>query len=162
MAQKLQANNGVFTINELARNFDETEATVRHLTKTLTPIGKRGRASLYHHADIDAALKKRISKSRKPAEAKNLEERKLELQCRKLEVEIDEKLGKLIPADEVRRFVATHTSAVTMHLRKMGGELSPQLQGLSVARTEKKISASAEELISKLREMPWENDGNRE
>jgi hypothetical protein len=156
MAQKRQANNVGFTINELARNFDETEATVRHLTKTLTPIGKRGRASLYHHADIDAALKKRISKSRKPAEAKNLEERKLELQCRKLEVEIDEKLGKLIPVDDVRRHFGTHTALVRTHLLKQPEEVAPLLEGLLVAVIEKKLKKHNLEILKRLQEMEFE------
>ena len=162
MPRKKQAEPVGHTVVELAQAFEMPEQTIRSFVAQIKPNGKKGRGKTYDFKEVKKVLASKRPKRARSEEAKNLEERKLELQCRKLEVEIDEKLGKLIPADEVRRFVATHTSAVTMHLRKMGGELSPQLQGLSVARTEKKISASAEELISKLREMPWENDGNRE
>ena len=154
MAKKSQSKQVGFTINELARNFDRTEASIRHLSKTLVPIGKRGKASLYDHTQIDALLKKTVSTSRKSEDTKSLEERKLDLQCQKLQIEIDEKLGKLIPSDEVRRFIATHTSAVTGHLRRQPGELAPLLEGLSVARIEKKLITSGEELIAKLRAMP--------
>ena len=133
---------------------------MRHHATTLTPIGKRGKAALYDLQEMDSLLKKSIAQTPRTAAAKTLEERKLDLQCQKLQVEIDERKGRLIAVDDVRRFVSTHSHAVTMHVRKLGGELAPQLQGLTVAKAEKKINAAGEELIANLRSMDWGGPSN--
>ena len=130
---------------------------MRKICGSLRPIGRRGNAKVYDPKAVQSLLAGKVERSQKSVEIKALEKRKLELQCKKLEVEIDEKLGKLIPADDVRHFVSLHTSAVTTHVRRQGGELAPLLEGLSVNRMEKMIDVAGEELIAKLRQMPLDD-----
>ena len=142
------------TVIELAQTFEESEQTVRSFVAQLKPIGVNGRSKTYDYKDVKRVLDSRQKRSKKPDGVKGSEQRKLDLQCRKLELDIEEREGKLIPQDEVRRFIATHTSAVTTHIRRQPGELASLLEGLSVARIEKKLTTSGEELIAKLRAMP--------
>lgn len=154
-SKRRQAIDGQ-TVAELAASYGKALEVMRKHCRELRPTGKKGRANLYDPKAVESLLAGKVERSKKPEDIKELEKRKLRLQCEKLQVEIDERLGKLIPADDVRRFVATHTSAVTSHIRRQGGELSPLLEGLTVAKMEKKINAAGEELIAKLRKMPFE------
>ena len=145
------------TVAELATRFERSVGMMHKVCAPVSSIGKRGRANLYDPAAIESLLADKTKRKTKSSEVKELERQKLELQCRKLEVEINEKLGKLIPVDDVRRFVETHTSTVALLAQRLGGELAPQLQDVSVAQAEKVINAAGEELIAELRRMPWDD-----
>ena len=143
------------TVKELAASYGKSVTMMHKVCGVLKPVGRHGQANAYDPKAVQSLLSGKVERSKKSDRVKELEKRKLELQCRKLEVEIDEKAGKLIPVDDVRQFVTMHTSTVTTHARRQGGELAPLLQGLSVAKAEKKINAANEEMIAKLRSMSW-------
>ena len=118
------------------------------------PSGKRGKANLYDYSEVGDVLKNTIKRTAKSSEAKSLEERKLELQCQKLEVEIDEKLGKLLPIDAVRSAYMTFVGHVRTHLIKQPGEIAPALEGLPVPRIQKELERHNAELMAKLSDLP--------
>ncbi|MDA7633158.1 DUF1441 family protein [bacterium] len=145
------------SVPELAKSFDKSIPTIRHYVSNLQPVGKRNKSHLYSLADVRKVFEEAIHNKGKSGSRAKLEEQKLDLQCQRLQIDIDERLGKLLPVDEVRRHFATHTSAVTTHTRRLGGEIAPLLQGLSVAKMEKKINESQEEMIAKIRETPYDD-----
>jgi hypothetical protein len=145
------------SVPELARSFDKSIPTIRHYVSSLQPVGKRNKSHLYSLADVRKVFEEAIHNKGKSGSRAKLEEQKLDLQCQRLQIDIDERLGKLLPVDEVRRHFATYTSAVTSHTRRLGGEIAPLLQGLSVAKMEKKIDASGEEMIAKIRGTPYDD-----
>ena len=144
------------SVPELAKSFDKSIPTIRHYVSNLQPVGKRNRSHLYSLADVRKVFEEAIHNKGKSGSRAKLEEQKLNLQCQRLQIDIDERLSKLLPVDEVRHHFATHTSAVRSHILKQGGELAPILQGLSVAKTEKKIHDYGEQMLKKLREMPFD------
>ncbi|MDB4798821.1 DUF1441 family protein [Verrucomicrobia bacterium] len=144
------------TLTEVAQVWGKSRDTVRNQMVSVNPIGKRGLEHVYSLPAVKAVMEKIQPRSEKDSDREELEKRKLELQCERLQIDIDERLGKLMPIDDVRHHFATHTSTVRMHLLKMGGELAPVLQGLAVAKAEKKINASGERVLAKLREMAFE------
>ena len=144
------------TLTEVAQVWGKSRDTVRNQMVSVTPIGKRGLEHVYSLPAVKAVMEKIQPRSEKNSAKEELEKRKLELQCERLQIEIDERLGRLLPVDEVRRHFATHTSTVRMHLIKMGGELAPVLEGLTVAKAEKTINAAGDRVLEKLREMAFE------
>jgi hypothetical protein len=157
-ASKQSTVEGV-TLTEIAQVFGKGRDTIRAQLVALNPISKRGKENLYSLPAVQAVMDRIRPKGEGPANAdrEDLEKKKLDLQCQRLQIDIDERLGKLLPVDEVRRHFATYTSAVTTHTRKLGGEIAPLLQGLSVAKMEKKIDASGEEMIAKIRGTPYDD-----
>ena len=141
-------------MTELAVAFGRSDDSIRALVKTIMPSGKRGRANLYDYSEVGDVLKNTIKRTAKSSEAKSLEERKLELQCQKLEVEIDEKLGKLLPIDAVRSAYMTFVGHVRTHLIKQPGEIAPALEGLPVPRIQKELERHNAELMAKLSDLP--------
>ena len=146
---------GGYTLTELAKAFGETSHTIRHTIAALNPIGKRGKANLYSHAEVAAKLAKRISRTRKSEEVKGSEQRKLDLQCRKLELEIEEKEGKLLRVDDVRSEFAKFCGFVRSHLIKQPSQVTPALEGLSVTRMQKVLTTHNKELLAKLATEPY-------
>lgn len=146
------------TLTEIAQVFGKGRDTVKAQLVALNPISKRGKENVYSLPAVQAVMSRVRSKDDGHASEgkEDLEKKKLDLQCQRLQIDIDERLGKLLPVDEVRRHFATYTSAVTTHARRLGGELAPLLQGLSVAKMEKKINASEEEMIAKIRGTPYD------
>lgn len=144
-----------FTIGELAKAFGETVDTIRAQCKALTPVGKKGKAQLYNHSQVKDRLDKRIKRSGKSEEVKGSEQRKLDLQCRKLELDIEEREGKLLKREEVRSELAKFHGFIRARLVKFGGEISPALEGLSVPRIQKAIDKHVGELLKKLSEEPY-------
>lgn len=146
------------TLTEIAQVFGKSRDTVRAQLVSLHPVAKRGKENVYSLPAVQAVMDRIRSKGDATTDEgkEDLERKKLDLQCQRLQIDIDERLSKLMPIDEVRHHFATHTSAVRSHILKQGGELAPILQGLSVAKTEKKINDYGEQMLKKLREMPFD------
>ena len=144
------------TLTEVAQVWGKSRDTVRAQMVSISPIGKRGKENVFSLPAVRAVMEKVQPRGEKGSEKEALEKKKLDLQCQRLQIDIDEREGRLLPVDEVRRHFSTYTSAVRTHLLKRSGELAPLLQGLSVARMEKKINESGDEVLALLRETKYE------
>lgn len=156
-AKKQVTVEGV-TLTEVAQTFGKSRETIKAQLVSLKPLGKRGTENIYSLPAVQAVMSKIRSKGDGPAskDKEELEKRKLELQCDKLQIEIDQRLGKLIPVEEVRRHFATHTAAVRAHLLKLPAELCPLLEGLTIGAMEKKAKRYNLEVMKRLQEMEFE------
>ncbi|MDA7511142.1 hypothetical protein N8612_05630 [Verrucomicrobia bacterium] len=144
------------TIVELAQAFETSEQSIRNFVAQLKPVGVKGRSKTYDFKEVKNILSSRRSRAPKSEEIRELERRKIDLQCQRLQIDIDERERRLLPVDEVRRCFSIHTSAVRNQLLRQASELAPLLSGLSVAKIEKKINESGEEVLEILRKTEFD------
>ena len=156
-AKKQVAVEGV-TLTEVAQTFAKSRDTVKAQLVALKPIGKRGKENLYSLPAVKGIMERIRSKADGPAskDKEELEKRKLELQCDKLQIEIDERMRRLIPVAEVSQQFLSHANAVRSHLLRQPGEVAALLEGLTPAKIETVLTKHNEGILSKLRETEYE------
>jgi len=136
-------------LKEIAETFNKTYEGVRSAVASLKSY-RKGRKIYYSLAEVKPIMEKLISRSKKPASQQELERKKLELQCEKLRVEIDERKKNLLPAAEVARHFQTFAGSARSHLLKQPGEIAAILEGLPVAKIEKELERHNLGLLAKL------------
>ena len=146
------------SITELARRHGRSREVIRNYCLELDQTGKRGNAKLYDPAAMGKLLASRPHRKPKSADVEALENRKLRLQCEKLEVEINARRARLIPREDVENFYTFHTATVSRLTTKLAHDVAPKVKGQSVAKTEKILDAAGEELIAVLRKGDWLGD----
>lgn len=144
------------TVGELANQFEVATATMRNIAMQLKPVGKRGRSMLYDPKAVAAILSNQAERKQKPPELKDLEKKKIELQCRKLEIEIERTMRTLVPVDEVRGHLQRMIDQVRRHLLTMPAICAPLVVGHDDRDAERILREHHLEMLATLQGMEFE------
>lgn len=144
------------TIAELAREFNRPLQSMRSFCLELVPVGKDGNSKLFNPAEVKTLLATKIARAGKTTAQQDLEARKLELQCQKLQNEIDVQVRNLLPVGEVTRCISTLVESVRTHLLAMPPEVAPLIEGQPVHKIQQILKEHHLKCLEQLQETKFE------
>jgi len=114
--------------------------------------------SFYGRFKVSSVGNEKLERRRMCPEKEALIIRRLELQCQRIQVEIDNKLATLMPREEAVRCFKIHSEAVKRCLRNAAREIPPKIVSQPVGRMEKIISEHNFGVLRELREIDFEDE----
>ena len=126
---------------------------MRSWAQELTPVGRVGNKNLFDPKEIEELIASKVVRNAKSPNMKALEERKLQLQVKKLENELAIQTRDLIPAGEVSKANRMLMTVVRSHLVGMAAELAPLLEGHPAHRIQEIITEHNTKRLTRLQEL---------
>lgn len=114
-----------------------------------------GRYNIREWQEWAAKNKGTESKEVGPISKQEWEIERIKRQVKAQDIDLEERLGKLIPREQVTAQIHAAVFAFRTELESLPGKLAPQLPGLQIAEIELRLRTSIQEALMKLHRDEW-------